>query len=88
MPPRRGALCLSSEYRRVGHCGKLDADGYAHHAYTTRGGPFFRPPGRNAVDRLAGVVRAAGPVARLTGSRRLDHVGHVPTSTRSGASSS
>ena len=30
----RGALCLSSKYRRVGKCGRLDADGFAHHPYT------------------------------------------------------
>jgi hypothetical protein len=45
----RGALCLSSSYKRDRKCSKLDIDGYAHHAYTTRQGPFFVPPGPNDV---------------------------------------
>ncbi|MEJ7798029.1 MAG: hypothetical protein WKF42_05985 [Solirubrobacteraceae bacterium] len=40
----RGVLCLNSKYKRTGKCAALDADGYAHHAYTTRQGPSFRPP--------------------------------------------
>jgi len=45
----RGALCLNSRYRKVGNCRRLDADGYAHHAYTTAGGPLFRPDEPNDV---------------------------------------
>jgi hypothetical protein len=45
----RGALCLSSTYKKVGGCSKLRIDGYAHHAYTTRGGPLYKPPGPNNV---------------------------------------
>src|SRR3954453_19215408 len=45
----RGALCLGSSYKRDRKCSKLDIDGYAHHAYTTRQGPFFKPSGRNDV---------------------------------------
>ena len=45
----RGVLCLDGRYRRTGHCTRLGADGYAHHAYTTGEGPFFRPPGPNDV---------------------------------------
>jgi hypothetical protein len=40
----RGVLCLDSKYRRDSKCGALSAGGYAHHAYTTRQGPRFRPP--------------------------------------------
>jgi hypothetical protein len=70
----RGALCLDSHYRRVGHCGRLDAAGYAHHAYTTRAGPLFKPSQRDdvtigvlgrlttALDRAA---RAGAVTARL-----------------------
>ena len=43
--------------------GKLPADGYAHHAYTTRAGPWFRPS--NPDDVTIGVL------SRLT--RFLDH---------------
>jgi hypothetical protein len=39
----RGMLCLDSKYRKAKSCGKLQADGYAHHAYTTSQGPRFKP---------------------------------------------
>jgi len=55
-------LCLDSHYHRHGHCKRLPAAGYAHHAYTTRKGPFFRPPGPNDV--------TIGVLSRLT--RALD----------------
>ena len=37
-------LCLNWPYRKTKKCGELDADGYAHHAYTTAKGPRFVPP--------------------------------------------
>jgi hypothetical protein len=40
----RGMLCLDSKYRKSKSCGKLSADGYAHHAYTTSEGPRWAPP--------------------------------------------
>ncbi len=40
----RGTLCLDRRYRRERGCDRLDADGWAHHPYTTSEGPFFRPP--------------------------------------------
>ena len=36
-------LCLNGRYRKTKKCGALDADGYAHHAYTTAKGPRFVP---------------------------------------------
>jgi hypothetical protein len=45
----RGALCLSESYKKGKGCTKLRVDGYAHHAYTTRGGPLYKPPGPNHV---------------------------------------
>jgi hypothetical protein len=45
----RGMLCLDSRYRKDGDCGKLEADGYAHHAYTTASGPLFKPSQPNDV---------------------------------------
>src|SRR5215217_2755298 len=39
----RGMLCLNRSYRKTKNCGRLDADGYAHHAYTTAKGPRFVP---------------------------------------------
>jgi hypothetical protein len=58
----RGMLCLDSHYRARGRCKALPAAGYAHHAYTTRKGPFYKPPGRNDV--------TIGVLSRLT--RALD----------------
>ena len=39
----RRMLCLNVQYRKTKKCGVLDADGYAHHAYTTAKGPRFVP---------------------------------------------
>ena len=50
----RGMLCLDTRYRKVGSCTKLEADGYAHHAYTTASGPLFRP--REPNDVTIGVI--------------------------------
>jgi hypothetical protein len=59
----RGMLCLDSRYRRSGKgCGELPTAGMAHHAYTTRQGPWFVPPGPNDV--------TIGVLQRLT--RALD----------------
>ena len=63
----RGSLCLSRAYKRSSRCGAIQADGYAHHAYTTRSGPRFRPP--DADDVTIGVV------SRLT--RALDRAGRA-----------
>jgi hypothetical protein len=51
----RKALCLDRRWRKRRKCSNLPADGYAHHAYTTRIGPFFRPDGPN--DVTIGVLR-------------------------------
>jgi hypothetical protein len=50
----RGALCLNDSYKKVGGCGKLRVDGYAHHAYTSRSGPLYKPSGPN--DVMIGVL--------------------------------
>jgi hypothetical protein len=54
----RGALCLGSSYKRAKGCAALPAAGYAHHAYTTRLGPFYQPDGKNNV--------TIGVLSRLT----------------------
>lgn len=72
----RRSMCLDRRYRLGRSCRRLRADGYAHHPYTTRAGPFFRPPNRDDVtigsmSRLnralhragrAGAVRAGLPL--------------------------
>lgn len=45
----RRSMCLDRRYRLGRSCQRLRADGYAHHPYTTRAGPFFRPPNRDDV---------------------------------------
>lgn len=54
----RGALCLDSKYRKTGTCEMLPAAGYAHHAYTTAAGPFYKPQGSDNV--------TIGVLSRLT----------------------
>jgi hypothetical protein len=54
----RGMLCLNRSYHRTKKCAALDADGYAHHAYTTAKGPRFVPPDRRDV--------TLGVLSRLT----------------------
>lgn len=54
----RETLCLDGKYRKRSKCGALKASGYAHHAYTTSQGPFFKPEGKNDV--------TIGVLSRLT----------------------
>jgi Cellulase (glycosyl hydrolase family 5) len=54
----RRMLCLRSNYTRKKKCAALDADGYAHHAYTTAKGPRFVPPDKRDV--------TLGVLSRLT----------------------
>jgi len=55
----RGALCLDSKYRKASAgCAKVEAAGYAHHAYTTGQGPTFRPQQPNDI--------TIGVLSRLT----------------------
>ena len=63
----RGALCLNGRYRKRKSCKRVGADGWAHHPYTTKTGPFFRPPGKNDV--------TIGVLSRLT--RALDRAGRA-----------
>lgn len=95
----RGTLCLSSSYRRRRGCAGLDADGYAHHAYTTRGGPFFVPPDKDdvTIGVLSRLIKALDGAARAGAlPRRLpvfltefgiqsypDRVSGVPTPAQS-----
>jgi hypothetical protein len=46
----RGVLCLDSKYHKTSKgCAKVQAAGYAHHAYTTGQGPTFKPAQPNDV---------------------------------------
>jgi hypothetical protein len=63
----RGMLCLDIRYRKVGSCGKLEADGYAHHAYTTASGPLFKPrePNDVTIGVISRLVTALDRAARV-----------------------
>jgi len=66
----RRMLCLNSSYKKTKKCGKLDADGYAHHAYTTAKGPRFVPHDRRDVtlgvlSRLEVALDRAGKAGSL-----------------------
>jgi hypothetical protein len=68
----RGALCLSNNYVKRRTCSNLPADGYAHHAYSTRLGPFFKPPGPNdvTIGVLGRLVRALDRAASAGAIKR------------------
>jgi hypothetical protein len=66
----RGIACLNGSYKKTRKCSRLPADGYAHHAYTTRIGPRFEPEDRNDVtigvlDRLVTALDRAGSARGL-----------------------
>ena len=62
----RGALCLDDRYRRRRGCRRLPANGYAHHPYTTRAGPFFVSRRRDdvTIGSLWRLTRALGRAER------------------------
>src|SRR4051794_22433680 len=67
----RGALCLDRHYHRRGHCARVETAGYAHHAYTTRVGPRFRPPDADdvTIGVLSRLTRALDRAARAGRTR-------------------
>ncbi|MDP1849473.1 MAG: hypothetical protein Q8K79_16910 [Solirubrobacteraceae bacterium] len=68
----RRAMCLDKRYRRGRGCHRLRADGYAHHPYTTRSGPFFRPPSPEdvTIGSLSRLNRALARAGRAGAVRR------------------
>jgi hypothetical protein len=64
----RGMLCLDARYKRVGTCTALSANGYAHHAYTTRQGPFFEPPPNDVTIGVLGRLTTALDRAQRAGA--------------------
>ena len=64
----RGVLCLTNSYKKVGTCAPLSASGYAHHAYTTRQGPFFKPPPNDVTIGVLGRLTKALDRAHTAGA--------------------
>ena len=66
----RGVACLDNDYERLGSCVPLRADGYAHHAYTSKLGPRYEPPHKDDVtigvlQRLVRALDRAGRTGRI-----------------------
>jgi hypothetical protein len=74
----RRMLCLDRRYRKDRSCARLPADGYAHHAYTTRTGPRYVPDeGDDVHDVTIGVI------SRLVSALdRAAHAGALPRGLR------
>jgi hypothetical protein len=68
----RGALCLDRRYRKRRGCAALPADGYAHHPYTTRAGPFFVSRRRDdvTIGSLGRLIHALDRAGRARAIRR------------------
>lgn len=68
----RQSLCLNRRYKRTRKCARLDADGFAHHPYTTRAGPFFVSPNKDdvTIGTLGRLTRALDRAARAGMIRR------------------
>ena len=66
----------------LGKCTNLPADGYAHHSYSTREGPFFRPG--NPDDVTMGVVGRLNRALRVrrAGRRRARRPADLPRRVR------
>jgi hypothetical protein len=68
----RGVLCLDDKYHKASqNCGKVQAAGYAHHAYTTGQGPSFKPSEPNDVtigvlSRLTSALDKAAKAGAIT----------------------
>jgi hypothetical protein len=66
----RGVLCLNSHWKKRHSCSKLDADGWAHHPYTTGSGPYWQPPRRDDVS-IGSLSRLTNALAKAGRARAL-----------------
>jgi hypothetical protein len=75
----RKVACVNSKYKRVGHCPKLKADGYAHHPYDFRHAPNFKYPGDDNVTlgTLSRLTKALDKLSR-SGALRKNGGGRMP----------
>ncbi|HTA97026.1 MAG TPA: hypothetical protein VK730_05230 [Solirubrobacteraceae bacterium] len=71
----RETLCLNSKYQKASTCEMLPAYGYAHHAYTTGAGPFYKPAGADNV--MIGVLsRLSSALAKAERAHAIP--AHIP----------
>ena len=62
----RGVLCLNEAgTKKRSSCGRLATDGYAHHAYTRKTGPYYKPGNKDdvtigVISRLKSALDKAG----------------------------
>jgi hypothetical protein len=75
----RKVACVNTKYKRVGHCPKLKADGYAHHPYDFRHAPDFKFPGDDNVTlgTLSRLTKALDKLSR-SGALRKNGGGRMP----------
>ena len=75
----RKVACVNSNYRRVGKCPKLKADGYAHHPYDFLHAPNYEYPGADnvTIGTLSRLTRALDRLRR-SGALRTPRGGRMP----------
>jgi hypothetical protein len=75
----RKLTCVNSKYKRVAHCPKLKADGYAHHPYDFRHAPDYKYPGDDNVTlgTLSRLTKALDKL-RKSGALRTPSGGRMP----------
>ena len=75
----RKVTCVNRNYRRVGNCPRLRADGYAHHPYDFTHPPNYQYPGADnvTIGTLPRLTRALDRLAR-SGALRFNGGGRMP----------
>jgi len=75
----RKVACVNTKYKRVAHCPKLKADGYAHHPYDFSHAPNFKYPGADNVTlgTMSRLTKALDKL-RKSGALRTPSGGRMP----------
>lgn len=75
----RKVACVDRNYRRVGSCTPLRADGYAHHPYDFGHAPDYQYPGEDnvTIGTLSRLTRALDRLSRV-GALRMNGGGRMP----------
>ena len=85
----RKMACVNAQYKNVGHCAKLKADGYAHHPYDFERAPKRSKRGKDdaTIGSLSNLTKALAKLSHaraLTGTSRLylTEYGYLATGRR------